>query len=105
MAHAFNPSTQERQRQSYLFEFEASLVYRANARTGFKATEKPCLENAKQTKQNNLPSHLPPYSPEKSRLSKPAKVATAQPLLQFLLQSLRALASYPHCSWMLGYKL
>ena len=34
---------------------EASLVYRASSRTGFKATEKSCLK----TKQNkNLPSRL-----------------------------------------------
>ena len=32
-----------RQRQADLYEFEASLVYRAVYRTGSKATEKPCL--------------------------------------------------------------
>ena len=33
-----------RQRQVDLYEFEASLVYRVNSRTGDKATEKPCFE-------------------------------------------------------------
>ena len=36
-----------RQRKEDLCEFEASLVYRASARTGYKATEKPCLEKKK----------------------------------------------------------
>ena len=36
-----------RQRQADLCEVEASLVYRASARTGPKATEKPCLEKPK----------------------------------------------------------
>ena len=41
-----------RQRQVYLCEFEASLVYRASFRTGTKAAEKPCLE--KQTNKNKV---------------------------------------------------
>ena len=32
------------QRQADLYEFEASLVYRASARTGPKGTEKLCLK-------------------------------------------------------------
>ena len=37
-------------RQAVLCEFEASLVYRARARTGSKATEKPCLEKQQPKK-------------------------------------------------------
>ncbi|KAM7330605.1 hypothetical protein ACRRTK_009794 [Alexandromys fortis] len=40
-----------RQRQADLCEFETSLVYRASARTGSKATEKPCLEKPKNKKK------------------------------------------------------
>ena len=39
-----------RQRQVDLFEFEASLVYRASARTGSKAIEKLCLKKQNRTK-------------------------------------------------------
>ena len=41
-----------RQRQVDPHEFEASLVYRASSRTGYKATEKPCL---KKNQNNNTP--------------------------------------------------
>ena len=49
----------ERQRQADLYEFEASLIYRASSRTGFKATEKPCLKKPKnkQTKKALWVSH------------------------------------------------
>ena len=36
--------TLRRQKQVDLCEFEASLVYRVSSKTGFKATEKSCLE-------------------------------------------------------------
>ena len=50
MAYAFNPSTQKAEAVD-LCEFEASLVYRASARTGSKATEKPCLEKPKRRRR------------------------------------------------------
>ena len=51
VAHAFNPSTWERQVD--LCEFEASLVYRVSSRMDRQGcyTEKPCLEKANKTKQ------------------------------------------------------
>ena len=50
MVHTFNPRTLGRQRQMDLYEFEASLVYRVNSRTGSKATEKPYLGRKKEKK-------------------------------------------------------
>ena len=41
----------ERQRQVDLWEFKASLVYRASLRAGSKATEKPCLEKLKEEEE------------------------------------------------------
>lgn len=35
-------------RQVVLFEFEASLIYKASSRTGSKAIEKPCFKKSKQ---------------------------------------------------------
>ena len=43
-----------RQRQADLCEFEARLVYRVSSRTGFGATEKPCLEKQNKTKKKNV---------------------------------------------------
>ena len=43
----------QRQMQADLSEFKVSLVYRASARTGFKATGKPCLKKQKQTNKTN----------------------------------------------------
>ena len=47
VAHPFNPSTQQAETVD-LCEFDTSLVYRVSARTGSKATEKPCLEKSKK---------------------------------------------------------
>ena len=43
-----------RQSQVDLCEFEASLVYRASAMTGSKATEKPSLKEQKQNKTKRI---------------------------------------------------
>ena len=45
VAHLFKPN-----RDRWISEFEASLVYRASSRTGSKATEKHYLEKQKQNK-------------------------------------------------------
>ena len=48
--NTYNPAF-GRQKQVNFCEFEASLVYRASSRTGFKATEKACLEKQKTKKR------------------------------------------------------
>ena len=47
VTQVFNPSTRKA-RQVDLYEFKASLVYRASSRTGSEVTEKPCLEKPKK---------------------------------------------------------
>ena len=54
VAHAFNPSTREGGRGRWISEFEASLIYRASARRGSKATEKGCLEKIKKRRSMKL---------------------------------------------------
>ena len=45
VAHTFNSSTQK-QRQTDLYEFKASLVFKASRTT--RATEKPCLRGRRE---------------------------------------------------------
>ena len=39
-----------RKRQADLCEFKTSLLYRVSSRTGFEATEKPCLQKPREDK-------------------------------------------------------
>jgi hypothetical protein len=48
VAHTFNP---------HIWEFKASLLYRANSKTG-KTTQKPCLENPRFKKKRKKIPHL-----------------------------------------------
>ena len=54
-AHAFSPSPWEAETRD-LCEFEASLVYKelVQFRTGFKATEEPCLKEPKKKKKKKV---------------------------------------------------
>ena len=45
-------------------KFEASLVYRANSRTGFKDTQEPCLEKPKPNKKNLASIDVSSRAPE-----------------------------------------
>ena len=41
-----------RQKQADLYEYEASLVYKASSKTGYKATEKPFVEKQKTNRES-----------------------------------------------------
>jgi hypothetical protein len=49
VAHAFNPSTREAERQ--ISEFEASLVYRVSSRTARATQRNPVSKNQKKKKR------------------------------------------------------
>ena len=49
MVHAFNPSIGK-----WVCEFEASLIYRAGSRIGFKARQRNLVLRNKQAKQNTM---------------------------------------------------
>ena len=53
VAHAFNPSTWEAEAGKISVSSRPTWFTRASFRTGFKATEKPCLE-----KKNNKKKYL-----------------------------------------------